>query len=311
MSRIAIALGGNALGENAVEQLNKVQLPAKVICQLVQQDHELIIGHGNGPQVGAIFNAFSKASAIDPKIPVMPFAECGAMSQGYIGYHLQQAITNELLANGIKKEVVYLITQTIVDIKDPAFNSPTKPVGAFYPTMQEAVKNNAPGSVITEVPDKGFRRVVPSPKPVSLLNMEAVKNSIKDGKIVIAGGGGGIPTIFKDGKYIGVDGVIDKDYAVALMAEKADADILVILTNVPNACINYGKPNQQILSKITTKQMQEYIDQGQFAKGSMLPKVQAAINFVNNGKNRKAIIAQLEDLPKAIKDEAGTIITKY
>jgi len=310
MSRIAIALGGNALGDNAQEQLIKVQATAKVICELAIDNHGILIGHGNGPQVGAIFNAFAKANTLDPKIPVMPFAECGAMSQGYIGYHLKQAIVNELMSHGLQREVLYFITQTIVDKNDPAFTNPTKPVGAFYPTLKEAVDNNAPGSTIIEVPGKGYRRVVPSPKPINLMSMNSVKQALDDQKIVIAGGGGGIPTIVKDGKYIGVDGVIDKDYVVALMARNVNADILVILTNVPNVFVNYGKETQKKLEKVTCDELQVYIDTDQFGKGSMLPKVQAAIEFVKNGIHRKAIIAQLEDLPKAIKGEAGTIITR-
>lgn len=310
MSRIAIALGGNALGENAQEQLIKVQNTAKVICELAKDNHGILIGHGNGPQVGAIFNAFSKANSLDPKIPVMPFAECGAMSQGYIGYHLKQAIVNEIMSIGLQREVLYFITQTIVDKDDPAFTNPTKPVGAFYPTLKDARDNNAPGSTIIEVPGKGYRRVVPSPKPLNLMSMSSIKHALDDQKIVIAGGGGGIPTIVKDGKYVGVDGVIDKDYVVAMMARNVNADILVILTNVPNVCINYGKESQKALTNITVDQLQVYIDTDQFGKGSMLPKVQACIEFVSNGLHRKAIIAQLEDLPKAIKGEAGTIITK-
>lgn len=310
MAKIVIALGGNALGDNAIEQAQKVQLPAKVITQLIKEGHDVIIGHGNGPQVGAIFNAFSTAHNIDAKIPVMPFAECGGMSQGYIGYHVQTALINELKEAGIDKEVEYFLTQTIVDKNDPAFSNPTKPVGAFYQTRQEAIDHNAPGSTIIEVPNKGFRRVVASPKPLTLMCMKSVKEAVRKHKVVICGGGGGIPTIIDSNKYIGVDGVIDKDSVASMVAKQLKADMLIILTNVANACINYGKPDQKVLGQVSIKEMKQYIKQKQFAAGSMLPKVLAAMEFAKSGKNRKAIIAQLEDLPKAIKGEAGTIITK-
>ncbi|MCQ2956393.1 MAG: carbamate kinase [Mycoplasmoidaceae bacterium] len=311
MSTIVIALGGNALGDTPAEQIIKIQEPAKIITKLIKEGHDVIVGHGNGPQVGAIFNAFNIAHNIDEKIPAMPFAEAGAMSQGYIGLHINNALCNELIRSGItKKEVIYFLTQTIVDKNDPAFKKPTKPVGAFYKTQEEAIQHNPLGSTIIHVPNKGYRRVVPSPKPISLLNLEGVQAAVKQHKVVICGGGGGIPTIVEDNRYKFVDGVIDKDYVAAMIADHIDADYLVILTNVPNAFINYGTDKEQSIKDVTVKQMQKYIDTKEFAAGSMLPKVQAAMEFVEKGKNRKAIIACLSDLPDAIKGKCGTIITK-
>lgn len=309
MSSIVIALGGNALGDTPSEQIIKIQEPVKIITKLIKEGHDVIIGHGNGPQVGAIFNAFNTAHHVDEKIPLMPFAEAGAMSQGYIGLHINNALVNELTRKGINKEVIYFLTQTIVDKADPAFKNPTKPVGPHYKTKEEAIQRNPLGSTIIHTP-KGYRRVVPSPKPVSLMNLEEIRTAVKHHKVVICGGGGGIPTIVEDNQYKFVDGVIDKDYVAAMVADQINAGVLVILTNVPNAFINYGTEKEQSIKDVTVKQMQKYIDTKQFAAGSMLPKVQAAMEFVSKGKNRRAIIANLLDLPDAIKGKCGTIITK-
>lgn len=310
MSKIVIALGGNALGDTPEEQIVKIQTPAKIVVKLVQQGYDVVVGHGNGPQVGAIFNAFNYAHAANSKIPAMPFAESGAMSQGYIGLHIMNALANELKWKGIKKEVIYFLTQTVVDKLDKAFTNPTKPVGPYYSTKKDAISHNPLGAKFVNIPNKGFRRVVPSPQPLSLLCMEGVKEAVKKHKIVVCGGGGGIPTIIEDKKYKLVDGVIDKDYVASLVADQIDADILVILTNVPNACINYGTQQERPIREVSVKQMKTYINDKQFSAGSMLPKVQAAIDFVSNGKNRKAIIARLEDVTDALKGKIGTVITK-
>lgn len=310
MSRIVIALGGNALGDTPSEQVIKIQEPARVITQLIKSGNDVVIGHGNGPQVGAIFNAFNVAHNIDDKIPAMPFAEAGAMSQGYIGLHINNALVNELIKEGLTKEVIYFLTQTIVDKNDPAFRKPTKPVGPFYKTQEEAVHANPLGSTIISVPKKGYRRVVPSPKPITLMNFDAIASAVEHHKVVICGGGGGIPTVIEDKQYKFVDGVIDKDYVASMIADQLDADVLVILTNVPHACINYGTDKEQSLTEVSTKQLQKYIDNKEFGAGSMLPKVQAAMEFVSKGSKRRAIIACLSDLTQAIKGEAGTIITK-
>ena len=308
--RVVIALGGNALGETPEEQKVKVRIPAQIVAELISKGYDIVLGHGNGPQVGSIFNAFDIAHKYDETIPTMPFAEAGAMSQGYIGLHINNALANVFRQKGIKNDIVYLLTQTIVDKHDKAFNNPTKQVGAFYKTHKDAVEHNPFGSTIINVAGHGYRRVVPSPKPISISCLEEVKIALSQHKVVICGGGGGVPIIIEDNQYKFVDGVIDKDYVASLVADKIDADILVILTNVPHACINYGTPKEQSLKDVTVKQMQQYISHKEFGAGSMLPKVQAALDFVNNGKNRKAIIARLEDLVDAIDGKIGTIITK-
>lgn len=308
MAKIAIALGGNALGNDPVSEKQNVLVPAEVITKLIKDGHEVIVGHGNGPQVGIIYNSFSVASKTDNTIPSMPFAECGGMSQGYIGYHIETAIANELKKNNINKDVVCLITQTIVDKNDPAFSNPIKPVGVFYKTRDEAYTSLPEGSVIKEISSKGFRRVVPSPKPITFMSIDTIKSLFEQGKVVIVGGGGGIPTIIDNNQYTGVDGVIDKDYVMSKIADLVSADKLVILTNVANACINYGKPDEKKLTNVTVAEMEGYIKDGYFASGSMLPKVDAAINFVKSKEGRTAIIARLEDLDLAIKGQAGTQI---
>ena len=309
MAKIAIALGGNALGNDPASEKQNVLVPAAVITKLIKQGHEVIVGHGNGPQVGIIYNSFSVASAHDKTIPAMPFAECGGMSQGYIGYHIETAIANELKKNNINKDVICLLTQTIVDKNDPAFTNPTKPVGIFYKTLEEAKQSLPKDSTIKEIPNKGFRRVVASPKPITFMSIDTIKSMYEQGKVVIVGGGGGIPTIIDDnGNYVGVEGVIDKDYVMSKIADLVSADILVILTNVSNAYINYSKPDEKKLEIVPVNEMKQYVNQGFFASGSMLPKVDAAIKFVESKPGRKAIIAKLEDLDLAIQSKAGTHI---
>ncbi|RMA79039.1 carbamate kinase [Metamycoplasma subdolum] len=309
MSRIVIALGGNALGNNPEEQKELVKLPAKKIAELVKAGHQVIIGHGNGPQVGMIFNGFSAAHEKNEKSPLVPLPEAGAMSQGYIGYHMINAITNALHDEGIKdKEVLYLLTQTIVDPKDPAFQHPTKPIGPFYATKKEAELMN-PNSVIVEDAGRGFRKVVASPKPINFVGINQMKNAIAAGAIVIVGGGGGIPTVVdKKGHIQGVDGVIDKDFALARMASLANADFFVVLTAVDNIMINYKQPNEKALKHATKAELEKYIEEKQFAPGSMLPKVQAAIKFVEEG-GKAAFIGDLKDLEEIIKEKTGTKVT--
>ena len=307
MARIVIALGGNALGNNPIEQKELVQLPAQKIASLIKMGHEVVIGHGNGPQVGMIFNAFSDAKKVNDKTPLVPFAEAGGMSQGYIGYHMVTAIANELKKANLKKDALYVLTETIVDHNDPAFKNPTKPVGPFYPSKAEAEANN-PDSVIIEDAGRGYRKVVPSPKPINFLGIEAIKNNIKNGAVMIVGGGGGIPIIETNGQYQGVDGVIDKDFALAKIAQMIDADIFIILTAVEHVYVNWGKPNQKGLIETTVSELKQYIGENQFAPGSMLPKVEAAINFVSSGKNKSAIIADLSKVELALEGKSGTKI---
>lgn len=307
MARIVIALGGNALGNNPTEQKELVQLPAQKIASLIKMGHEVVIGHGNGPQVGMIFNAFSDAKKVNDKTPLVPFAEAGGMSQGYIGYHMVTAIANELKKANLKKDALYVLTETIVDHNDPAFKNPTKPVGPFYSSKAEAEANN-PDSVIIEDAGRGYRKVVPSPKPINFLGIEAIKNNIKNGAVMIVGGGGGIPIIETNGQYQGVDGVIDKDFALAKIAQMIDADIFIILTAVEHVYVNWGKPNQKALIETTVSELKQYIGENQFAPGSMLPKVEAAINFVSSGKNKSAIIADLSKVELALEGKSGTKI---
>lgn len=308
MSKIVIALGGNALGNTAVEQLNLVQETAKSIVDLVSAGNDVVVAHGNGPQVGMINLGMSTAAEAGAIKASMPFPECGAMSQGYIGYHLQNSIQNELKARFIKKSAVTLITQVLVDENDPAFSNPTKPIGAFYTKEQAEKIAKEKNYTMVEDAGRGYRQVVPSPKPIDVIEKDAVMALVNAGEIVITAGGGGIPVIRKDGKLVGTPAVIDKDYASAKLAELVKADILIILTAVDRVAINFGKPDQKLLERMNLEEAQKYIDEGHFAPGSMLPKVQAAMEFARSGG--KAIIASLENAGKAIIGESGTIIEK-
>lgn len=305
--KIVIALGGNALGDSPSEQKELVKVPAEKVATLTKQGHTVVIGHGNGPQVGMIFNSFSDARKVNPKTPIIPFAEAGGMSQGYIGYHMLAAIQTELNKLNVNRNVAYFETITYVDSNDPAFSNPTKPVGPFYATLEEAKASN-PDSKIVEDAGRGYRVVVPSPKPIDFLGIGAIKESIDNGTIAIVGGGGGIPAINENGVIKGLDGVIDKDFTCAKIAEKIDADVFVILTAVDHVYVNWGKPDQKGLEVASVAEMEEYIAQNQFAPGSMLPKVQAAINFVKGKPGKKAIIADLKDIEKALEGKVGTAI---
>ncbi len=309
MARIVIALGGNALGDNPTEQKELVKIPAAKIVSLLKDGHEVVVGHGNGPQVGMIVNSFANESVIAKNKFNMPFAEAGGMSQGYIGYHMQNAIASEMKRQGLNIPVQYILTQTIVDPADPAFKNPTKPVGPFY-TTKEAAEAANPGSTIVEDAGRGYRKVVPSPKPVNFIGIEGIKKSVDAKNCVICGGGGGIPTVETKDGFEGVDGVIDKDFALALLAAKVRADKLIILTGVSKVAINWGKPNQESLDSMTIAEAQKHIADNQFAPGSMLPKVQAAISFVENNPTGEAIIADLKEVEDAIAGKTGTIIKK-
>lgn len=309
MSRIVIALGGNALGNTAEEQLQLVTETAKSIVDLVAQGNEVVVAHGNGPQVGMINLGMSTAAEAGAIKAAMPFPECGAMSQGYIGFHLQNSIQNELKSRGMAKSAVTLVTQVLVDENDKAFTHPTKPIGSFY-TKEQADKIAAEkGYTMVEDAGRGYRQVVPSPKPVDVVEKEAVQALISAGEIVITVGGGGIPVINKNGKLVGVPAVIDKDFASAKLAEIVNADYLFILTAVDRVCINFGKPNQEELKEITVTKARELSAEGHFAPGSMLPKVEAAISFAESKSGRRAVIAALEKAPLAMKGESGTVIT--
>ncbi len=308
MSKIVIALGGNALGKTPEEQLKLVQNTAKSIVEIVKEGHEVIIAHGNGPQVGMINLAMDFACENNAGTPNMPFAECGAMSQGYIGYHLQQSISEELRKNNINKDCVTLITQVEVDKSDKAFNNPTKPVGMFY-SKEDALKiEKEKGYTFVEDAGRGYRRVVPSPKPINIIELNVIKQLIENNNIVIAVGGGGIPVIKTENGYVGTDAVIDKDLSSAKLATQLNADILLILTAVDKVYINYNKENQESLDEITLEEAQKYIEEGQFAKGSMLPKVEACMNFVKSYPEGKAIITSLDNAREALLGKTGTVI---
>lgn len=308
MKKIVIALGGNALGNTPYEQLELVRETAKPIVDLIQEGNEVIIAHGNGPQVGMINLGLATASRSGAIKSDMPFPECGAMSQGYIGYHLQNAIGNELEVRGIDKEVCTVVTQVLVDENDPAFRNPTKPVGGFYDREAAAKLMREKGFIMVEDAGRGYRRVVPSPKPIDVIEKKTVKSLIDAGNVVITVGGGGIPVIRRDGLLYGTPAVIDKDYASEKLAELIDADTLIILTAVEKVAVNFRKPDEKWLSEMTVAEAKEYADQGQFAPGSMLPKVQACMQFAQSKKGRVALITSLDKALQALNGETGTRI---
>lgn len=306
--RIVVALGGNALGNTLEEQLKHVKIAAETITDLAVEGHELIIGHGNGPQVGIINSAMNYATSTDPCTSYMPFAECGAMSQGFIGYHLQQAIQKSLLKRNLRKAVATVVTQVLVDPKDPAFLNPTKPIGNFY-TRDEAKQIAADkGFTFMEDAGRGYRRVVPSPDPLRIVELGVIRKMIQSGLLVIAVGGGGIPVVEDENGFHGIDAVIDKDKSCARLALEMKADILLILTAVEHVCINFNKPNQKALSKLSVAEARKYIKNEQFAKGSMLPKVEACVEFVEALPGRTAIITSLEKARDALNGITGTHI---
>lgn len=307
MERIVVALGGNALGDSANEQLELVKETAKSIVDLVEEGNQIIIVHGNGPQVGMINLAFEKAAMDENDNYRMPFPECGAMSQGYIGYHLQNSIRTELLNRGISKNVETIITQIIVDPKDEAFSNPTKPIGKFY-KKEELKKLQEFNYSIKEDAGRGYRRVVPSPKPIDIVEKNVINNLVNNGDIVICAGGGGIPVIKEGNSLIGTPAVIDKDFASEKLAELINADKLIILTAVDRVCINYNTPNEKQLEKMSVDEARKYIDEKQFAPGSMLPKVLAALQFVISGNNKQALITSLSRVKEALQGLTGTII---
>ena len=312
MSRIVIALGGNALGKTPGEQLSLLSNVAKIIVELIKDGNEIVLTHGNGPQVGQIALAMEYASNGEAGTPSMPFPECGSMSQGYIGYQLQQCIQDELEHQGIVRDCATLITQVLVDPMDSAFNNPTKPIGMFY-SKEEAMKiQQDKGYIFVEDAGRGYRRVVPSPKPKDIIEKNVIKLLVNNNNIVIAAGGGGIPVIKTDKIELleGVEAVIDKDKTAALLANLIDADMLLILTAVDKVCLNYNTDKQVELDTINIDEAKKYIDEDQFAKGSMLPKIEACISFVENSDNKKAIISSLDKASDAINGKNGTIIKR-
>lgn len=307
--RLVIALGGNALGNTPEEQLELVTRTAESIVDL-SEEYDLAIGHGNGPQVGMINNAFEFAALNGAGTPAMPFPECGAMSQGYIGYHLQQSIRNELKKRGIDKNVASVLTQVLVDENDQAFQNPTKPIGAFLTKEASEEIAKEKGYTFVEDAGRGYRRVVASPLPKEIVELDVVNNLIENNNIVITVGGGGIPVVEKEDKLEGIPAVIDKDRSSALLAQELKADMLVILTAVDQVMINFGKENEEAIKEMTIEEANKYIGEEQFAKGSMLPKVEACMEFVENTENGVALITSLEKAADALKGQTGTIIKK-
>ena len=308
MSRIVIALGGNALGNTPLEQRQLVKETAKALASIIVAGHEVILTHGNGPQVGMINLAFETASKANKNVPEMPFPECGAMSQGYIGFHLQNALQTELKILHYPHQVSTIITQVVVNQNDPAFSSPTKPIGSFYSWEEANQLASEKGYIMKEDAGRGFRRVVPSPKPIGIVELATIKTLIAAKHPVITVGGGGIPVVWEDDHYQGVAAVIDKDFASAVLADELNADILIILTAVNFVSINYGKKDQMDLHEVHLHELKQYIEEGHFAKGSMLPKVEAALDFVQKNAKRQAIIASLADARLALLGQKGTKI---
>ena len=303
MAKYVVSLGGNALGNNPSEQKQALIKVAEAITGLIMDGHEVAIVHGNGPQVGMINLAFETSK----ETPNMPFPECGAMSEGYIGYHIQNALYNSFKQNNINKSVVTLITQVLVDPQDPLFLHPSKPIGSFYAKEQAEHISKEKGYIMKEDAGRGYRRVVPSPLPIDIIEKESIKALLDNGQVVICAGGGGIPVIKQDNKLEGVAAVIDKDYASSKLASLIDADYLVILTAVDNVHLNHGKENEVILKDVKKADMAKYLEEGHFAKGSMYPKVQAVLNFLKDN-NKTAVIASLDNAKDAFKLKAGTII---
>lgn len=308
--RIVVALGGNALGNNLPEQMAAVKETAKAIADLIEGGNEVIIAHGNGPQVGMIQAAMTELTRSNPEkyIPC-PLSVCVAMSQGYIGYDLQNALREELLDRGINKGVATVLTQVEVDPEDPAFKNPTKPIGSFM-TKEEADKMVAErGYQVVEDAGRGYRRVVASPRPQAVVELDTIRALVDSDHIVVACGGGGIPVFKTEGHHLkGAAAVIDKDFASEVLAEQLDADYLIILTAVEKAAINFGKPEQKWLDNISVAEAAQYCAEGHFAPGSMLPKVQAAMRFAESKPGRRALITLLEKARDGIDGKTGTVI---
>lgn len=310
--RAVIALGGNALGITPNEQKQKISKAAVHIVELISQGYEVVISHGNGPQVGMINLAFCKSSEQNSKILQVELAECTAMSQGYIGYHLQDGIQSELKKQGMPWKAVTVVTQIEVSPDDPAFLNPVKPIGPYY-TKDQADRMSAdnPKNSFIEDAGRGYRRAVASPRPVYIVEKDAILKLLENEFVVIACGGGGIPVVKKsDGKYEGISAVIDKDFASARLAELVGADYLLILTSVDRVSIYWGKPEQKEIMRMTDKEAEKYCIEGQFAPGSMLPKVEAAISFVRSGNSKKSVICSLDKALLAVKGLSGTEIIR-
>lgn len=307
--RIVIALGGNALGNTLPEQMAAVKVTSKAIVDLIEEGCEVVVTHGNGPQVGMINNAMIALTHEDAQQPNTPLSVCVAMSQAYIGYDLQNALREELLNRNITDiPVTTMITQIRVDAEDPAFNAPSKPIGHFMTEEQAKIAEEKYGYIMKEDAGRGYRRVVASPKPAEIIEIGAIRSLVDSGQLVIACGGGGIPVTLIGNHLKGASAVIDKDFASELLAEELNADFLIILTAVEKVAINFGKPEEKWLDDITTDDARKYMDEGHFAPGSMLPKVQAAVKFADSKDGRNALITLLEKAKEGILGKTGTRI---
>ena len=307
MAKVVVALGGNALGKSPEEQLKLVKNTASSLIGLIDAGNQVVISHGNGPQVGAI-NLGMNFAAENGKTAAFPFPECGAMSQGYIGYHLQQSLQNELHKRWMNKNVATIVTQIAVDPQDPAFDNPSKPVGDFYTKEQAEQIEKEKGYTFKEDAGRGYRQVVPSPLPKKIMELNSINTLIESGDLVIAGGGGGVPVIMTDDGLQGVPAVIDKDRSSALLADQISADKLIILTAVDYVYVNYGRPDEKALKTLTIDEAHKYMEEKQFAAGSMLPKIEACLSFVEGHPEREAIITSLNGLDDALACKVGTVI---
>jgi carbamate kinase len=311
--RIVVALGGNALGDNLDEQMRAAKIAAAAIVDLVEAGHEVVLVHGNGPQVGMIETAFETAARVDNSFPILPMSVCVALSQGYIGYDLQNVLRREFDLRGISKPVATIVTQVAVDPNDPAFSTPTKPIGGFM-SAEDALRLRKAGVAVMEDSGRGWRQVVASPAPIDVLEAPIVAAMLAADQVPIACGGGGIPVALSDGQYHGQAAVVDKDLSAAKLAELINADLLIILTAVEQVYINFGKPDQQAISTMTADEAERYIAEGQFGKGSMEPKVEAAVRFVRSGTksgaNREVLITALESARAGVEGQTGTLIVR-
>lgn len=309
MAKIVVTLGGNALGNSPVEQLQIVKQTAISLANLLVSGNQIVLSHGNGPQIGEI-NLGMNFAAEKGKTSEFSLPECGAMSQGYIGYQLQQSLQNELNHRNIKKNVVSVITQVEVNQQDPAFENPSKPIGSFYDEKTAKKITASKGYIFKEDSGRGYRRVVPSPLPQKIIELNSINRLIEENDLVIAVGGGGIPVIRTKEGFQGIPAVIDKDYSSALLADKLNAQKLIILTSVDEVYLNYKKIGQTAIHKLDTKTAENYLSSGQFAEGSMLPKIKACIDFVKGNEHRQALITSLKKLDAALNGKAGTLIEK-
>lgn len=306
--RVVIALGGNALGNTLPEQMKAVKITAKAIVDLMEEGCEVVVAHGNGPQVGMVNNAMIALTHEDENQPNTPLSVCVAMSQAYIGYDLQNALREEMLNRGIDNvPVATMITQVRVDPDDPAFDSPSKPIGKFVSKEQAQMMEERFNYIMKEDSGRGYRRVVASPKPVEIIEIGTIRNMVESGDLVIACGGGGIPVVRQGNHLKGASAVIDKDFASCLLAKELDADFLIILTAVEQVALNFGKPDEKWLSDVSVKEAEKYVEEGHFAPGSMLPKVQAAMDFAGSKPGRRALITLLEKSRDAVQGKTGTM----